>query len=130
MKLFLLNGEYNILKFTPDAWPLISQGADDFFSVTLTKKELSIVCEAHVHKNSNWPEPLEQNRSWKCLEVEGPLDFSLTGILNSIIAPLGQVGISIFAISTFDTDYLLVKEKDLEKTIETLQNAKFEVTIS
>lgn len=51
-------------------------------------------------------------KGWYCLKVRGPLDFALTGILASLAAPLAEAGISIFAISTYDTDYFLVKELD------------------
>jgi len=60
-------------------------------------------------------------KGWRCLRVEGPLDFSLTGILASLAAPLSAAGISIFAISTYDTDYLLVKEEQLGSAINTLR---------
>jgi hypothetical protein len=57
------------------------------------------------------------------LKVEGPLDLSLTGILASLSAPLAEAGISIFAVSTFDTDYLLIKANDLQNTIQVLRQA-------
>jgi len=60
-------------------------------------------------------------KGWRCLKVDGPLDFSLTGILTSLAAPLSAAGISIFAISTYDTDYLLLKEEQLDSAIRTLQ---------
>ena len=59
-------------------------------------------------------------RGWRCLKVEGPLDFALTGILADLAGVLASAGISIFAISTFDTDYLLVKEETLDGAVETL----------
>ena len=54
------------------------------------------------------------DRGWKCLKVEGPLDFSLIGILASLTACLANADISVFAISTYDTDYLMVKEENLD----------------
>jgi len=80
-----------------------------FFSVTRTADELSIVCAER-----DLPAGVKCERGWKGLKVEGPLDFSLTGILVSLAKPLADAGISIFAISTHDTDYLLVKAEDLE----------------
>jgi hypothetical protein len=75
-----------------------------FFAVTRTADELSVVCTADIALSSDQAE-----RDWRCLKVEGPLDFGLTGILSAVAAPLAQAGIPIFAISTFDTDYILVK---------------------
>ncbi len=90
------------------AWAL----AGSFTSITRTAEELSIVCpQAQV------PAEIRCDRGWRCFKLQGPLDFSLTGVLASLAAPLAQVGISIFAISTYDTDYLLVKDKDLERAV-------------
>jgi hypothetical protein len=61
------------------------------------------------------------------LKVHGPLDFSLTGVMLALVAPLAEARISIFAFSTFDTDYLMVKESNLEKAIRALTDAGHEV---
>lgn len=87
----------------------------DFFSITRTQEELSIVCS-----ETDVPQSVKTERGWRCLKVEGPLDFGLTGILSSLTLPLAEAKISIFAISTFDTDYLCVKEYNLQKAIEIL----------
>ena len=60
-------------------------------------------------------------KGWRCLKVLGPLDLGLTGILASLAAPLAEAGVPIFAISTYDTDYILVKEENLEKARQGLQ---------
>lgn len=86
-----------------------------FFSITRTEDELSIVCD-----EENIPREVTVERGWRCLKVEGPLDFSLTGILSSLAGPLAAAKVSIFAISTYDTDYLLVKRENLEKAKEVL----------
>jgi len=88
------------------------------FSITRTKDELSIVCP-----QINVPKGIVCNRGWSCLEVKGPLDLSSTGIISSIARTLEQGGISLFSISTYDTDHLMVKEKDLEKAIFALAEA-------
>lgn len=94
--------------------------AGGFFSITRTAEELSIVCsEALV------PPGIQVESGWRGLKVEGPLDFALTGILAGLSGVLAQAGISLFAISTYDTDYILVKEKDLEKAVETLVQAGY-----
>ncbi len=95
-----------------------------FFSVTRTAEGLSVVCpDAQV------PEGVTRESGWKALMVEGPLDFSLTGVLASLTAPLARAGISIFALSTYDTDYLMVKKGQLEKTIEVLEVEGYDIVI-
>ena len=84
-------------------------------SITRTRDELSIVCP-----QANVPAGIQTETGWKALKVEGPLDFSLTGILASLANPLAEAKISIFAISTFDTDYVLVKEENLAAAVKIL----------
>ncbi len=93
-----------------------------FSSVTRTPLELSIVCEA-----GNVPAEIEAETGWRCLMVEGPLAFTEVGILASLTRPLATAGVSVFAISTFDTDYLLVKEASLERAISILRSEDFPV---
>lgn len=88
---------------------------DGFLSLTRTTDEMSIVCEERYV-----PEDVQSERDWKCLKVQGPLDFSAVGVLASFAGPLAAAGISIFAISTFDTDYLLVKQQNLESSVKVL----------
>lgn len=90
--------------------------SDPFVTVSRTRDELSVVCpEARV------PAEAQAERGWRGFKVEGPLDFALTGILARLAAPLAEAGISIFAISTFDTDYLLVRAHDLAAATAVLQ---------
>ena len=84
-------------------------------SLTRTADELSVVCP-----QSAVPAGVQAERDWRCLRVAGALPFSAVGILSSLVTPLAAAGISVFALSTFDTDYLLVKEKDLEKAAAAL----------
>lgn len=89
-----------------------------FFSVTRTQDELSIVCpEEYV------PGGVSQERGWRALKLEGPFDLSIVGILSSVAAPLAEAGASIFAVSTFDTDYALVREGQLDLAVDTLREA-------
>jgi hypothetical protein len=81
-----------------------------------------MVCPA-----SQVPESVVSNPGWKCLKVAGPLDLSLTGILVSLLEPLANAGISVFSVSTFDTDYLLVKTEDLASTARALSLAGHQI---
>lgn len=82
--------------------------SDPFVTVSRTRDEVSVAClEARV------PAEQQAERGWRAFKVEGPLDFALTGILARLATPLAEAGISIFAISTYDTDYLLVRAADL-----------------
>jgi hypothetical protein len=93
-------------------------GGGRFVSITRTPAELSIVCAAHVV-----PAAIQAERDWRALQVAGPLDFTLTGILAALAQPLAEAGISIFALSTYDTDYLLVRAHALERAIAALTAA-------
>lgn len=67
------------------------------------------------------PEQIRCEREWRALKVVGPLDFALTGILASLCAPLAAAGISVFALSTYDTDYLLIREAQWDAALKTLR---------
>ncbi len=86
-----------------------------FFAITKTSDELSIVCP-----EDKVPLNVKVEKGWRCLKVEGPLDFGLTGIFSSLAGPLAEAKISIFAISTFDTDYIMIKKENLQKSITVL----------
>ena len=118
LTLTLLPDNYSICRLEPEAdippWAL----GGDFFSITRTKDELSLVCSQKIV-----PHGVQCEKDWRCIMVEGPLDFSVTGILASLTTSLAEVGISIFAISTFDTDYLLVKAENLKRAVVKLKKA-------
>ncbi len=118
LELSLLPARYAICCLAPQTpWPAWS-AAGAFVSVTQTAGELSVVCEeAHV------PGEIQAARGRRLLQVRGPLAFSLTGVLASLAAPLAGAGISVFAISTYETDYLLVSEGDLDPAIAALEKA-------
>jgi len=84
----------------------------EFFSVSRTFDELSLVC-----LQESVPDGIQCNKNWRCLQVEGPLDFGLTGVVASLTAPLANAMIPVFVISTYDTDYVMVKDADVEKAI-------------
>ena len=83
--------------------------AGDFYAITRTAHELSLVCA-----QEQVPAGVICQPGWRCLQVAGPLDFALTGVLASLAQPLARAGVSIFAISTFDTDYLLIQNDALD----------------
>jgi hypothetical protein len=85
----------------------ILNGAN-FISITRTTEELSIVCTENAVSDC-----VKVQKGMRAFKIEGPLSFTLKGILASLLNPLSEQGISVFAISTYDTDYLLVQEEDL-----------------
>lgn len=87
-----------------------------FYSITKTQDELSIICpEAYV------PEDIKAERNWRAFKVEGPLGFTMVGVLASLAQPLADALIPIFAISTYQTDYILVEEHNLTRAMEVLE---------
>lgn len=110
LSLHVLPERLAVCRLAPDAPVPAQPGGAGFWSVTRTSDELSVVLPEETVP-SEW----EAETGWRCLKVQGPLDFGLTGILASLATPLAEVGVPIFALSTYDTDYVLVKESDLEK---------------
>jgi uncharacterized protein len=98
--------------------PLPAWLQGEFIAVVRTANELSAVCDAAVV-----PGDVLAERGWRVLCVQGPLDFSLVGVLAALSKVLADAGVSIFAISTYDTDYLLIKDASLEAAILALRQA-------
>ena len=107
-----------IVRLAPDAAPPSWATSGEFFSVTRTSDELSVVCPA-----DRVPESMAAERGWRALKVKGPFALSEVGVLAALTANLAASGVSLFAISTFDTDYLLVRGEQLDKAIAALQSA-------
>ena len=118
LKLSVLDGEYAVHRFAPESD--IPALTGNFISITRTEGELSIVCDADIPLNSEISET-----GWGRIKVLGPLDFGLTGILAGIASVLAEAEISIFAISTYDTDYILVKKEKLAAAVEVLSQAGY-----
>lgn len=114
----MLENEYAVHRFLPDVTIPAQIFTSSFYNISKTRDELSIVCNAGISIPSDNCE-----KGWSCIQVAGPLDFSLTGILADISAILARNKISIFALSTYDTDYILVKTKELEAACRALTNA-------
>ena len=88
------------------------------WSIVRSEDELSIVCG-----DEQVPQAVPAERGWRALQLAGPIPFGLTGILASVLSPLAAAGIPIFAFSTFDTDYVLVKSVDLDPALAALRQA-------
>ena len=120
LKLNILADHFTIHRFPPNHEIPKQIYENQFCSISKTEDELSIVCSSSVLPGSNISET-----GWFCIKVLGPLDFSLTGILADISAVLAKASVSIFAISTFDTDYVLVKSEKLPVARNALQKAGY-----
>ncbi len=120
LTLAVLPGRLAVCRLGPDE-PVPAWAGDDagpIVSITRTADELSIVCaEERV------PADVRAQRGFRCLTVRGPLDFDALGILAALAAPLAAAGVSILAISTYDTDLLLVRAADLERAVAALTAA-------
>ena len=118
LSLSLLPDKYAVCQFHPDKhipyWALLG----NFVSLTRTPEELSIVCQ-----QDNVPDDTEAERGWRCVQVQGAFDFSIAGVNASLAIPLANADISVLAIATYATDYLLVKEENVERALQVLEQA-------
>lgn len=118
LAILILQGEYGICRLSPKAsFPDWAEG-EGLMAMTRSAEELSLLCPAE-----RIPEGVPSERGWRGLKVAGPLDFGMVGILAAISSVLAQAGISIFAISTYDTDYIFVKESDLAPAVTALSRS-------
>jgi uncharacterized protein len=121
-ELSLLPERFAIARLAPDA-PVPSWAAQGlFFSITRTADELSLVTAAcHI------PKDLQNQGAFRVLKVHGPFALSEIGVLSALAVPLADAKISLFVISTFDTDYLLVSPEQLQAAVATLEKAGHKV---
>ena len=118
LTLSLLTGRYAVAKLPAGVQIPESATHGEFFCVTRTADELSLVtAERNVPAGANVAE------GWRVLKVHGPFEFTEVGVLASLTEPLAHDGVAIFVVSTFDTDYLLVREENLRAAIAALQRA-------
>jgi hypothetical protein len=109
---------YTICRLEPRATvPAWAEGVR-FLSITRTANELSIICEGGMVPNE-----VHGERNRRLMQLEGTMPFTLPGVLASVTAPLADAGISVSAISTYDTDYLLVADGDLQQATQALESA-------
>ena len=123
LKLKLQRQLLTVCRLEPDqaipAWAL----AGSFFTVTRHPAELAIVCESKLA-----PKNVRRHGSWRALVVEGPLDLNMTGVLAAVVCPLAAAGVSLFGASTFDSDYVMVLERDLPRAQAVLRRAGHRVS--
>ncbi|MEV4895973.1 ACT domain-containing protein [Nonomuraea sp. NPDC055795] len=108
MELLLLANEYSVCRLPATTSPPPPPVAAELYALTITAEEVSVVCRSGAE-----PPGAKVESGFSALRVAGALDFSLVGILASLTAPLAEVRVSVFVLSTFDTDYLLVRTVDL-----------------
>jgi len=118
LKFRQLPGLYAVIRQPPNASIPEWATKGDFTSITRTAEELSIVCSA-----DNIPRDVDRGPSWICLKLEGPFPFSQTGVLLSFIEPLSNHGLPIFAISTYDTDYVFIPQEHTVRALALLHQA-------
>ena len=123
LKLTLLKNKYAICSLPKDAlipdWAL----TQSLISITRTDKELTIVCRQDIISSE-----LQSDLNWRCFRIDGSFDLDQIGVISSISSPLADAGISIYVISTYDTDYFLVKEEKLNQALSVLSNSNHSIT--
>jgi uncharacterized protein len=122
MRFFLLSGCYSVYRFPPDCVPAVDFSGEDFVCLARTAEEVSLVC-----KSGSITDAEREEGGWRVLKIAGPIDFGVVGVLAGASGLLAAAGISIFAISTFDTDYILVKKAGLKAALEALRAGGHEV---
>jgi hypothetical protein len=120
--IILLDKTFTIHRLGPAAEIPLPAMQAPFFAMIRTEDELSLVLPGTIQLASERSEP-----GWACLQVEGPLDFSQVGVLAGIASVLAEANVSIFALSTFDTDYILVKREQVRAAREALINADYDI---
>jgi uncharacterized protein len=121
-ELHLLPGRIAICRLDPEEGSPSWAGSEVLWSVTRTQAETTVVC-----REENVPDGITCNKNWRCLCIGGVLGFSETGILSSLTAPLAGEGIPVYALSTYSTDLILIKEKDLSRALHVLSAAGHKV---
>ena len=116
LRLSVLDERVGVCRLEPDSEIPEWAASTSFFSATRTADELSVVCP-----ETSVPPHIESEKGWRVLKLEGPFEFSEVGVLASVATPLAETGVGIFAVSTFDTDYVLVKEEQLNLAVAALR---------
>ena len=118
LELRTISGRFGICKLQPGdsipPWAISGK----LWSVTRTDAGISVVCS-----QENIPRGVEAERNWRVLEVVGPLSFEMVGVLLSLATPLAEAGVSIYSVSTFETDLILIREESFETACRALTKA-------
>lgn len=117
-QLTLLPSPMALCRLAPDAGIPDWVESASLLSITRTSEELSIICDAHLV-----PDGVTAEGGWRALKMIGPLEFTMVGVLAAILTPLAEAKVAILAISTYDTDYILVTDPDLPATLAALHDA-------
>lgn len=120
MQIQILPGMFNVCKISDIHMADLSQ---EYIFLAKTDEEISLVCQSEHAPQ----ETLEAEHGWRAMRVTGVLDFSLTGILARISELLAIAGVSIFAVSTYNTDYILVKQEQLDEAVSALENGEYTI---
>ena len=125
LALRVLEGELAIVRLPPNSPipPWLALSGRPLASVTATEDEISIVCPAVAV-----PDGVQRESGWRAFRVEGRLNFSLTGVLAAVVSPLADAGISAYSLSTYDTDFVLVRGERLDQAIAAL-SGRFHILV-
>jgi len=116
IKLTIVDGSFSIHRLASDAPVPAEVLHESFFAVLRSAAELSLVCSSSVHIEAE-----KTSAGWACLQVAGPLDFAMTGIIAAISTTLSAASVPVFVVSSFDTDYILVRDHELDKAVAALR---------
>jgi hypothetical protein len=116
LRLVPIAGTFAVCSLSPDG-PIPDWAArGSFVSITRTRDELSVVCQEEAV-----PAGVRSEPGWRGLRIVGTIEFSEVGVLASLVGPLALAGLGVFVLSTFDTDYLLIKEQDFDAAAAALR---------
>ena len=118
----MVPGALAVCRLPPEARVADWMQVGPLASITRTAAELSVVCAEDAV-----PDGIRCERGWRALCVDGPLDFALTGVLARLAAPLAEAQVPVFVVSTFDTDWLLVKQDRLAEAVASLRASGHEI---
>jgi uncharacterized protein len=122
LSLTILSGRLAVCRLPAEAQIPDWAHSGELSAIVRTGDELSIVCE-----QTSVPAQIKAEKNWRAFKVQGPLEFSQVGVLAALAQPLAQAGVSIFAVSTYDTDYVLVKEHSINQVVQVLRQSGFTV---
>ncbi|MGZ7041736.1 MAG: ACT domain-containing protein [Thermoanaerobaculia bacterium] len=121
MRLILLPPRLAVCRLPPTA-PVPQWPAGPFVAMTRTADELSIVCS-----EESAPNDVRSERGWRCLKIEGPIPFATIGVAAAVTKALADAKVSVFFVSTYDTDYVLVRSESLDAAVSALRAAGFDL---